>query len=182
MENNVGSKMTNALRLASIKGKTHDILRIMKQDGPEVLKSIDSDRKTVLHYLCQEGYEEIVEFVLSDRYEVDVNAQDVNGWTPLHFACRGGNFDTIQLLLEKGADPSILAVDNSSPLHYFVRSKMYNPIAIHKTLDLLVEKGKNVDLQNNIGECALHHAASNGVPLFVLYLLKNKATPNLRNM
>ncbi|OAD61946.1 Ankyrin repeat domain-containing protein 40 [Eufriesea mexicana] len=39
---------------------------------------------------------------------VDVNARhSVNGWTPLHWACKKGSLDVVALLLKNGADKNI---------------------------------------------------------------------------
>ena len=37
----------------------------------------------------------------------DVNAQDENGWTALHYAVRDDHLDVVDLLLAAGADRSI---------------------------------------------------------------------------
>lgn len=36
-----------------------------------------------------------------------VNKQDINGWTPLHEATRGGHLDVVKYLIENGADPNV---------------------------------------------------------------------------
>lgn len=35
----------------------------------------------------------------------EINAQDKNGWTPLHCASRAGCFEVVKLLTESGASP-----------------------------------------------------------------------------
>jgi ankyrin repeat-rich membrane spanning protein len=38
------------------------------------------------------------------RRDVDMNAQDVDGFTPLHLASGGGKLEVVRLLVEHGAD------------------------------------------------------------------------------
>jgi ankyrin repeat protein len=38
---------------------------------------------------------------------VDVNAKDIRGWTPLHFAARENQADILETLLKAGADPNV---------------------------------------------------------------------------
>jgi ankyrin repeat protein len=38
------------------------------------------------------------------RQDVDVNAQDMDGFTPLHLASGGGKLEVVRLLVEHGAD------------------------------------------------------------------------------
>ena len=177
-------KISNALRQVCTSGKLQDISKLVKKEGKDVLNSVDSNLQTPLHLVCEGGYEDVVEYFLSDKFKgiFDVNALDIHGWTPLHSACQSGNYNIIQLLVSKGAFARALSNECSSPLHYFVLSNNQNPLIIHKTINLLISKGNNIDMQNKIGETALHQAAINGVPIFIIYLLNNKANPNLTNM
>ncbi|NWK57712.1 ankyrin repeat domain-containing protein [Verrucomicrobiaceae bacterium N1E253] len=45
---------------------------------------------------------EIIQFLI-DR-EVDLNAQDVEGWTPLHFAVRSRNLEVVKLMINYNLD------------------------------------------------------------------------------
>jgi len=45
--------------------------------------------------------------LFASQPDVDVNALDAFGYTPLHLACDRGNLSAVQLLLRMGADPSI---------------------------------------------------------------------------
>jgi hypothetical protein len=46
---------------------------------------------------------------------VDVNQQDIQGWTPLCWAAGRGQIEIIQLLVEHGADPRKTGRDNRTP-------------------------------------------------------------------
>ena len=52
-----------------------------------------------------------------DRWRVDLNNQDKDGLTPLHYASRKGFAEVVQALLEAGADPSVPENYGFTPLH-----------------------------------------------------------------
>lgn len=70
---------------------------------------------------------------------IDVNAQDIYGMTPLHYAMQGKNVDAAIALLNAGADPNIEDIDTSTPLAYI--NGMPKELAL---LSLMLEKGGNV--------------------------------------
>lgn len=56
--------------------------------------------------------------LLLHQLEVDINAQDRYGRTPLHQAIDANNVDAAKILLDFGADISILNEAGSSPVEY----------------------------------------------------------------
>lgn len=83
-----------------------------------------------------------------------VNQKNIGGATALHLACREGNFEIIQILVDNGAD--INAVDNEgwTPL---MRASL---AAKRDAVDLLLTQGAKASMLNSIGETAIIHAAS----------------------
>jgi hypothetical protein len=68
---------------------------------------------TLLHLAVLKGYHHLAEVLLAlgrvhrESYELDVNAVDSNGFTPLHYAVITKSADAVQLLRSYGADPTI---------------------------------------------------------------------------
>jgi ankyrin repeat protein len=59
-----------------------------------------------------------------EHSEVDVNCKDEKGRTLLTLSLlnlREGTYDFIKFLLEKGADPNLSDVEQSSALHYLAK-------------------------------------------------------------
>ncbi len=56
---------------------------------------------TALHEAASVGYRDIVDILIGAK--ADMNARDVNGFTPLGYAMRLGNADTVELLTSMGA-------------------------------------------------------------------------------
>jgi hypothetical protein len=60
--------------------------------------------KTPLHESCYRGDTAAVVDVV---YECDVNMQDRDGRTAMHYACMNGHLDTVKVLLSVFADTNI---------------------------------------------------------------------------
>ncbi|WP_311195366.1 ankyrin repeat domain-containing protein [Moraxella cuniculi] len=71
---------------------------------------------------------------------LDINAQDIYGMTPLHYALRSGNAEAAIELLNAGADPNIPNIDNLRPLSMAAYTKERSL----EVLELMLEKGGNV--------------------------------------
>lgn len=73
---------------------------------------------TLLHLASKTSNLELIRLLI--REGGDVNAQDEDGDTPLHWAmARKGNYDVARLLIENGADLANNTVDRRTPLHTF---------------------------------------------------------------
>lgn len=93
----------------------YDIVELMLAKGAR-LESRDRDGHTVLHDAAGMGQEELVKLLLAKG--ADVNAQVVDNYvqivggswgdTPLHLAARGRHAGIVKLLLDAGADDTII--------------------------------------------------------------------------
>lgn len=72
---------------------------------------------TPLHVVAEKANAELL-----IKLEANINAQTVEGDTPLHLAVRHNNIDVAEFLLEQGANSKIKNKDGFLPLHY-ARSK-----------------------------------------------------------
>ncbi len=67
---------------------------------------------------CKVGRLDDVERLLQDQEtELDPSQRSENGWSPLHYASQHGHLPIVEYLLGKGYDPSIEALDKTTPLH-----------------------------------------------------------------
>uniref|UniRef100_A0A3Q4BHV7 Uncharacterized protein n=1 Tax=Mola mola TaxID=94237 RepID=A0A3Q4BHV7_MOLML len=65
------------------------------------------DGYTGLHHAAKLGNLEIVNMLL-ETGQVDVNAQDSGGWTPIIWAAEHKHIQVIKVLLNRGADVTIV--------------------------------------------------------------------------
>ena len=78
--------------------------------------SVNAMEKYPLHMAVKEGDFELVEALLLSTNDTNVNVQDQNGDTPLHFAAETGNIKIVQFLLNRGANVNLPDKDGITPL------------------------------------------------------------------
>lgn len=102
-----------------------------------------------------------------------VNVQNEHYGTPLHYAARFGNMETINLLISKGG-----VVDAKTMLHAAAENITESGLKIVK---YFVAHGGGVNIKDNDGDTPLHHAASNPNTAILQYLIEKGACLNVRN-
>ncbi len=106
-----------------------------------------------IHEAAKAGELDKVKSLLKKAPEL-VNAKDQQGRTPLHWACRGQNYELLAYLVEKGADVNALDNNQTAPLHSLaVRNGV-------KEAELLINKGADVNILTYDNQTPLHFAAS----------------------
>ncbi|XP_050505822.1 uncharacterized protein LOC126884080 isoform X3 [Diabrotica virgifera virgifera] len=138
----------------------------------------DKDEDTSVHWAAQAGFLTLLK-TLIEKYKLEYTAVDINGDTPLHYACQ---FDSLDIL-EYFEQSELLCVNNSSLV------SSYNPpktVKILNDLDqqteslLLKNKYLNLSAVNTDGESLIHRAASgNAVNILICLINKYKLNPKL---
>ena len=88
--------------------------------------------------------------ILLDYADSAVNITDDNGETPLHR--RTYNLDTVQMLIDKGADVNARDKKDRTPLH----AASY--VGNERSVELLIERGADINSVDNKGRTPLHIA------------------------
>lgn len=156
-------------------------------------------RVTPLHMACREGQESIVRYLLSLRCTereghhgekkkktnertilVDVNAQDRDGYTALHYASINGHLSIVHCLLE--ADPTYINVNltdnqNRTALH---RAIEHNRSTVAHDL-IMKAPSIDINIQNNHGWTPLHYASYQENRGLCTMLLNHGADTSLRD-
>ncbi|KAJ5959558.1 uncharacterized protein N7479_006708 [Penicillium vulpinum] len=93
--------------------------------------AVTKEGMTVLHVAARARQPGIVGLVLSRMIDLDdetrntfINQKNVEGDTALHFACCSGRPETVDLLLNAGADPNLPGKDGYTPLRACVNFEM----------------------------------------------------------
>lgn len=88
------------LMMAALKGQLDVAKRLIALDA-----DVNKPGWTPLHYAATNGQTAIIQLLLDNHAFID--AQSPNGTTPLMMAVHYGTRESVQLLLQEGADPSL---------------------------------------------------------------------------
>lgn len=131
----------------------------------------DAQRNTALHTAIMEESERVVK-VLIEHPQVDVNAINQAGETPLMLAALRGRLPWVQALVQRGA---LINEAGFTALHYAC-SGPDNGVT-----RWLIERGAELDARSPNGSTPLMMAAGYGSPDSIEVLLLAGANPSLRN-
>lgn len=109
--------------------------------------TLGNNEDTALHRASSAGHERVVRVLLDGHAAVD--SRDDTGWTPLLFAARFAFVDIVRLLLERGADVNALNECEVGALHWAAQNSSEQAV---RTVELLLEKGADVQVQKGIAE------------------------------
>ena len=122
---------------------------------------------TLLHCAAVNPNPKVVAAALT--MNIDVNAKEKDGGTPLHSAAFSNpNPEVITMLLEAGANIKAQSIEKKTPLH---SAAWNNPNP--EVITMLLEAGANIKAQNESKETPLHYAAwKNSNPEVIAVLLE----------
>lgn len=140
--------------------------------------------------------------VIANNRGADLNSHDMFGKTPLILAIEQDSFEIVDILVASGADPNQKSIDEKSPLGIALE-RGNNKIVGHliakgaeggaellqsaveqnnsELLDMLLEKGADVNSKNQEGMTALLVACQRENLVLVEHLLKKNADANVKD-
>uniref|UniRef100_A0A8C8SUI2 [histone H3]-lysine(9) N-methyltransferase n=1 Tax=Pelusios castaneus TaxID=367368 RepID=A0A8C8SUI2_9SAUR len=132
------------------------------------------DGSTCLHHAAKCGNLAMVSLLLATG-QVDVNAQDNGGWTPIIWAAEHKHIEVIRLLLTRGADVTLTDNEENICLHWasFTGSA--------EIAEVLLNAQCNLHAVNFHGDTPLHIAARESYHDCVMLFLSRGADPEVRN-
>ncbi|XP_027708456.1 palmitoyltransferase ZDHHC13 [Vombatus ursinus] len=108
----------------------------------------DKENVSLLHWAAINNRLDLVKFYISKGAVVDQLGGDLNS-TPLHWAIRQGHLPMVILLLQCGADPTLVDGEGFSGIHLAVLFQHMPVIAY------LISKGQNIDTTDLNGQTPL---------------------------
>jgi len=133
--------------------------------GKEILQVRDDDLYTPLHRASYNGHLEVARYLLSEG-PAQLEAGTVDGWRPLHCACRWNKVEVACLLVGEGAAINSQTNGGQTPLHLASSNDRAG-----ETLEfLLCLPEVDVELKNGQGETA-HLVAERNGPFSHLFLV-----------
>jgi ankyrin repeat protein len=116
---------------------------------PRVVRSVNSEGLSALHFACARGSKPLVEILISFNFPLD--SLDYQGKTPLHH-CRTS--EIVEYLCEEGADPNVVDSAGLTPLLVFLVAENLPCIKV------LLHYGSDPNTAEPVQQRnALHHAA-----------------------
>ncbi|XP_064407988.1 histone-lysine N-methyltransferase EHMT2 isoform X2 [Latimeria chalumnae] len=136
--------------------------------------TMEQDGSTCLHHAAKSGNLEMVHFLLSTG-QVDINAQDNGGWTPIIWAAEHRHIEAIKMLLARGADVTLRDNEENICLHWasFAGSADIAEVLLNAQCDL--------HAVNFHGDTPLHIAAREGYHDCVILFLSRGADIDIPN-
>ncbi len=129
----------------------------------------NSDRTTIkidIHKKIRKGnYSNFVELIKGD---IDLNAKNADGETPLYYAIDSHFYDFADVLIKSGADIRLADEYGIKPIHLAAKN------GIEYFVALLLDKGAPVNVQTVKSWSPLHYAARYGHIDVIKLLLSNK--------
>ena len=160
------SKGPDLFYLVVSSGNEFAIEEMLKKGADPNLR--DQREFIALHNIWSIKSEKVLE-MLSQR-TTNINAQCIDGWTPLHVAVRTGNEMATKFLLEKGANPNITDNDGETVLHDAEKQS-------EKFIEMLAQRCTNIDVKAKDGMTPLHRAVFHRNEPVVKLLLEKGETP-----
>ncbi|XP_030596898.1 histone-lysine N-methyltransferase EHMT2 isoform X2 [Archocentrus centrarchus] len=150
-----------------------EVARYLVQNGACVYH-VEEDGYTGLHHAAKLGNLEIVNMLL-ETGQVDVNAQDSGGWTPIIWAAEHKHVDVIKALLNRGADVTINDKELNVCLHWAAYAGNVD------IAELVLNAGCSLSSVNVHGDTPLHIAAREGYLDCVTLFLSRGADIDIMN-
>jgi ankyrin repeat protein len=145
---------------------------LIKRDSQ--LGSLDAKKRSVLWHSADRGLTK-TSALLIDSGKIDINGKDSNGYGALAQAVKKGHIAIVRLLIDNGADVTMLTNAANTSLMLAVLSENSDIV------ELLLTRASDVNAQDEVGDTALMLAAGTGQSDVVEMLIKAGADLQLRN-
>ena len=109
-----------AIHIASARGYTSVVTAILdsnsaKNTGRDIVNIGDNTGTTPLMWASMNNQVSVIALLM--KYKLDIDLQDDDGWTALHFAVASDSYRAVDILLKNGADANISEKKRKKPLN-----------------------------------------------------------------
>ncbi|XP_013863626.1 ankyrin repeat and SAM domain-containing protein 3 isoform X2 [Austrofundulus limnaeus] len=141
--------------------------------GDSLLRPEELDVPLDLHTACSIGQYDVVAECIK-KGEVNLDAKNIGGWSPLMYAAYIGHDNIANLLLEAGVDVNATTSKGLTPL--MLAASCGNESIAY----FLLQQGADLELKDYRGWTALFHCTSTGHQQMVKFLLDNNADATVK--
>lgn len=162
--------------MAAASNGTSEYMQLLLESGAKVDKRAvgPGEGKTVLIFALESGSEDALLCLL--RHGCNVNLPHAQYRRALHHAIELGNAHFVKILLDFGADPNLVTRQGESPLQEAIWANMGL-----ETVQLLVERGAQVNHATSFGDTALMCCARHDSPEICQFLIEKGALLNVKD-
>ena len=101
---------------------------------------------SVMHKAALDNNTELIKF-LNEKLGVDLKHTDMDGNTPMHFACSGGAEKVIEQLIGLGSDLKCVNNEGSTPLHLLITNA--DKLTNANTIEAMLKNGADRNITNH---------------------------------
>ena len=153
-----------------------EMTKLLVEHGADVNARTTTDTgSTVLCFAIEGRNLQVLDYLIERGAKVDGKSK--NGQTPLHYAAAHGLNDFVSSLLKHGADPDLFGIPDT-------KGNLTTPLMAAaangqlETVQLLVEKGAQLEKANNVGDTVLMDVCKRPYPVIVKLLINKGANVN----
>ncbi|KAJ2082737.1 Target of rapamycin complex 2 subunit avo2 [Coemansia sp. RSA 988] len=114
--------MGNTVPMISAKYCHEDICLIYLERYPQTMSNVNRDGSSAINWAAQNGLNRVIGWILD--HGGNVNQRDIEGNTPLHHASSWNQYQTVTLLLERDAHPSLKNHKGYTAIEYAYSASM----------------------------------------------------------
>ena len=163
--NFIRKKLTNLNKAA--KNSDQKNINELVNFGENINEKISIFNQAPIHKII-ESKKENKHFVLKNMLIMgsDPNLKDMNGWSPLHYACKVGDLESVKILIEFGAEINNFSNNRKIALHFACENNF------PEIVFFLCENGSEINFKDDFGCCPIHFCAKYGNTKCLEILLK----------
>ena len=121
-------------------GSNENVKKLLSEVG---IDALDGFKRTSLIWTSFYNNTELLKWLLDN--EANINHQDRNGFSALHFAVKEQRFEATEILINSKADLEIKDSNGNTPL----MDAIFSSKGDYKIVTLLIDSGANLDSVNN---------------------------------
>jgi len=121
-------------------GNNENVKRLLKEVG---IDALDSYQRTSLIWASFFNNTDLLNWLIDNG--ANINHQDRNGFSALHFIGKEQNFDSALVLINRKADLELKDNNGNTPL----MDAIFNSKGVYNIVDLFIQSGANLDNVNN---------------------------------